>query len=77
MSSGRAASFSCKHSDECKDAVPDQESFELSHDKIEDYNGDSVSKVMFCALLGPQPIVVKVSDISHAVLGFPSTNNTM
>lgn len=77
MSSGHAASFSCKHSDECKDPVSDQESFELSHDKIEDYNGHSVSKVMLCALLGPQPIVVKVSDISHAVLGFPSTNNTM
>ena len=80
VSSGRAASFSCKHSDECKDAVPPQESFELSRDKIENYNGDNASKKMLTALLGSlnsMTVVVKVSDISYAVLGFPSTNNTM
>ena len=80
VSSGRAASFSCKHSEECKDAIPPQESFELSRDKIEDYNGDSASKEMLTALLGSQnsmAVVVKVSDISYAVLGFPSTNNTL
>ena len=72
VSLGRAVYFSCKHSEECKDAVPPQESFELSCDKIEDYNGDSASKEMLTALL-----VVNVSDISYAVLGFPSTNNTL
>ena len=80
VSSGRAASFNCKHSDECKDAVPPQETFQLSGDKIEDYNGDNASKEMLTALLGSlnsMTVVVKVSDISYAVLGFPSTNNTM
>ena len=80
VSSGRAASFNCKNSDECKDAVPPQASYELSRDKIEAYNGDSASKEMLSALLGSKnsmAVVVKVSDISYAVLGFPSTNNTM
>ena len=36
----------------CKDAVPPQESFELSCDKIEDYNGDSAFKEMLSTLLG-------------------------
>ena len=35
--------FDCKHSVECKDAVPPQEAFELSRDKIEDYNGHNAS----------------------------------
>ena len=80
VSSGRAGPFSCKHSDECTDAVPPQESFELSRDKIEDYNGDGSYKEMLTALLASQnsiAAVVKVSDISYAVLGFPSSNNTL
>ena len=44
VSLGSAASFSCKHSDECKDAVPPQESFQLSRDKIENYSGDNDNK---------------------------------
>ena len=66
VSSGCATSFSWKHSDEYKDAVPPQVSIELSCDKIEDYNGDSASKEMLFASLGSQnsmAVVVKVSDL--------------
>ena len=80
VSSGRSKDFSCKHSDQCTDAVHAQESFELSAEKIEKYNGDSASKEMLTALLGGKnsmAVVVKVSDVSFAVLGFPSTNNTL
>ena len=52
VSSERAASFNCKHADECKDAVSPQASYELSCDKIEAYKGDSASKEMLSALLG-------------------------
>jgi len=56
-----------------------QDSFQLSCDKIEDYNGQCF-KEMLSTLLGSQnsmAVVVDVSDISYAILGFPSTNNTM
>ena len=80
VSSGRAENFSCKHSDLCSDSVPALQTFHLSAEKIDSYNGDSASKESLSALLiadSSLPAVFKVSDVSFVVRGFPSTNNTL
>ena len=80
VSSGRINAFSCKHSAKCTDAVSVQETYSISLGDIEKYKGDSAAKDSLKSLLtshGDFPLVVKVSDVSFAVFGFPSTNNTL
>ena len=80
VSSGRASDFVCKHADQCRDAVTPQKVFELTTQKIDSYSGDGSSKELLTELLGAESslaAVVQVSDLSFAVRGFPSTNNTL
>ena len=80
VSSGRTSEFSCKHSSFCMNAENPQETFVVTNEQIDNYNCDSTTKESLRSLIssrGDLPLVVKVSDVSFAVLGYPSTNNTI
>ena len=81
VSSNLTNNFSCSHTKKCKDAVAPDCVLELSNERIEQYQADSSTKEMLLSLhqscVPGCPIVCSVSESSYAVLGFPSTNNTI
>lgn len=80
VSSNLSETFSCSHSEKCKDAVAPEIVYELSSELIQAYDGDNSAKDTLLAIeqfrLPHYPVICKVSDVSYVVLGSSSTNNT-
>ena len=80
VSSGRATEFKCKHTTSCTEAVAPQDLFLLDESAVRSYNGDTSTKEQILRLLRDNPglpTVVQVSDVTYAVLGQTTTNNTL
>ena len=80
VSSGYTSNFLCIHSSFCLNAEYPQETSVIMSKHIKKYNWNSTTKESFGLLIsscGDLPVVVKVSEVSFAVLGYPSTNNTI
>ena len=80
VSSGRAEELQCQHTTSCHNAVTPQSLFFLDESAILAYNRDTGAKDLMLRLMRDNPnsaSIIQVSDMTYAVLGLASTNNTL